>query len=719
MRLKEVTLHEYCQHSHRVLKFEEGLNALVGRNGAGKSNALKGVYAALTGDFGRNAGVKRDNIRQLANEKSDSYVNLVFTHGANTFKVSHSLRNGTAKLRINEEEPVAGTRQVTDRIFKMLGVSPKLIADHVFVEQGDVAAFLSAVDSDRAKLCERLFGTEIASTIYKRIGEHLDALEVPTIGDLRDKCLERIADTEFKIAEIDDKLQAYADLPVDYDPSKDELQEVVARWRALQQVKLDVLRLTEQEERLAKLLASKRTEYERLQADYETLHSYVEVEIKPREAARKEFVSWDAYDRVQHLAKVYDSEEAKAQTEFADNPRPEKPVDFVELQTIPKDAWNLERSELIRTCNVLKQFIATAESGSPECMTCGTPMNELLSSLSARKENLADAQRRLGVLHEQLKRSDLYRQVLAGWNTWYGMWVTSKEGRERRKRDLQFVAKPTRSREELRKYLDELVDMERARDGIKFELDRLGYDKMEGQYENQAKQLKAKCQELAEYDVTESDAAMATKIIGDRTEAWRQLTALTAEQDSLFKMLEDSQKTLAEIELMAQQAVAVRAWEKRLVEMRQVFHRDGAPKISAESNLRILQEDVNDLLFRFDAPYRVSVADNLSFTAHFYRGEKTGIKQPASRLSGGEEVLLALAFRIAVHSRFAGELGLLCMDEPTSGLDQRNLSCVATAFDRLRELCRNTGLQVIMVTHDERLFPLFDRVINLSEDTSD
>ena len=58
LRLKTLELQWYCQHAHLVWNFQPGLIGICGPNGAGKSNAINAVYAALTGDFSRQAGGK-------------------------------------------------------------------------------------------------------------------------------------------------------------------------------------------------------------------------------------------------------------------------------------------------------------------------------------------------------------------------------------------------------------------------------------------------------------------------------------------------------------------------------------------------------------------------------------------------------------------------------------------------------------------------------------
>lgn len=76
-------------------------------------------------------------------------------------------------------------------------------------------------------------------------------------------------------------------------------------------------------------------------------------------------------------------------------------------------------------------------------------------------------------------------------------------------------------------------------------------------------------------------------------------------------------------------------------------------------------------------------------------------------------MLLALAFRVAVNSLFAGTAGLLCLDEPTESLDERNLACLEVAIGKMRDLSESRGLQCLLVTHEPSFEVLFDGVLRL------
>jgi lipoprotein-releasing system ATP-binding protein len=77
-----------------------------------------------------------------------------------------------------------------------------------------------------------------------------------------------------------------------------------------------------------------------------------------------------------------------------------------------------------------------------------------------------------------------------------------------------------------------------------------------------------------------------------------------------------------------------------------------------------------------------------------------------SELSGGE------LQRAAIARALAGGPSILLADEPTGNLDAVTGS---TVLDLLRDLNRERGLTMIMVTHDQQIAQQADRVVRLAE----
>lgn len=79
---------------------------------------------------------------------------------------------------------------------------------------------------------------------------------------------------------------------------------------------------------------------------------------------------------------------------------------------------------------------------------------------------------------------------------------------------------------------------------------------------------------------------------------------------------------------------------------------------------------------------------------------------PAGRLSTGQQQ------RVAAARALIGSPALIVADEPTSALDA---SAQGAFLDLLFEQCRAAGSTLLMVSHDARIAPRFDRAVNLAE----
>jgi exonuclease SbcC len=139
------------------------------------------------------------------------------------------------------------------------------------------------------------------------------------------------------------------------------------------------------------------------------------------------------------------------------------------------------------------------------------------------------------------------------------------------------------------------------------------------------------------------------------------------------------------------------------------MHKSNLPKRLTVNYLKKTVVKMNEYLEDFNAPFRIYSDDELVFWAKFNDGRKL----PAARLSGGEKVVLALAFRLAVQFGVAAGVNLLVLDEPTVGLDDDNIECLATAFNRLRAMSKSSGLQVLVVSHEKAMERMCDHTLSL------
>ena len=82
------------------------------------------------------------------------------------------------------------------------------------------------------------------------------------------------------------------------------------------------------------------------------------------------------------------------------------------------------------------------------------------------------------------------------------------------------------------------------------------------------------------------------------------------------------------------------------------------------------------------------------------------LRQPGTSLSGGQQQQLAIARALA------GRPPIILADEPTSALDAETGMSVTQL---LKEMAREGGHTVVVVTHDNRIFHLADRIVSIED----
>jgi putative ABC transport system ATP-binding protein len=76
------------------------------------------------------------------------------------------------------------------------------------------------------------------------------------------------------------------------------------------------------------------------------------------------------------------------------------------------------------------------------------------------------------------------------------------------------------------------------------------------------------------------------------------------------------------------------------------------------------------------------------------------------QLSGGE------CQRVAIARALANDPAVILADEPTAALDVANGLSV---MQLLTDLVRRRGATLVVVTHDQRIFPFADRILHLTD----
>ena len=150
-------------------------------------------------------------------------------------------------------------------------------------------------------------------------------------------------------------------------------------------------------------------------------------------------------------------------------------------------------------------------------------------------------------------------------------------------------------------------------------------------------------------------------------------------------------------------------------------------KLSASARDRFRAEQLGVIFQQFNLLPFGSVADNILLPLRFAPIRRNRVKDAKSEVARlcaalglpvdiGREKASSLSVgqqqRVAVARALIGHPPLIIADEPTSALDINNQDAF---LDLLFTQAQTQGTSVVMVSHDERLGPRFDRILHMEE----
>ena len=162
----------------------EGLVAITGPTGAGKSTILDAVSLALYGRTPRLNRINKSVNEIISRRTAECFAEVTFETQAGSFRCHWSQRRAKKKADGELQPPKheiadagsgdileAGVTGVAARVEAVTGMDFDRFTRTMFLAQGSFAAFLLAAPDERAPVLEQITGTDIYSRISRRVHE--------------------------------------------------------------------------------------------------------------------------------------------------------------------------------------------------------------------------------------------------------------------------------------------------------------------------------------------------------------------------------------------------------------------------------------------------------------------------------------------------------------------------------------------------------------------
>lgn len=723
MKLTKVEINNLFQHEHIEQDLTGHLIGIVGTNGCGKSNFLNAIHYAFAGEV---PGKVKEKLLRWGADVGN--VKVDFDFNGTACSIDRSVGKNSVTFWFGKTK-YTGTTKVAAAILDHLGLD-KDVLRMVFVKQAELDAVLFEAASKRETAFQRMCGIGEATRVHKKIGEVLgdNFPPLPDYGEQIAVAKEELATQEDQLGELEkfekDMLAFLAQ------NDKDQLVQDKLTYQSLVQSIKSAIDTAQQMAMSMKAIGADQHSIDEIdkQLGGATLEA-VDEEIL---TTQKRLESAKEYKRL-YTAFI------KKREELAEIGTP--PCTPEELEELKKHA-ELVKNELLDISGSMALYekllesLKAHEADMTQCPMCGSDIQDLqilkqrvsqelmLCEQRKAKINTNAESRHVELSGEHqvyLAKSELLQKQVEEANTMLQAADAVEENIPKLEADLAGMSS-------VRVDLNRLVQ-KRDQANTRISLQQQQYLDLEAKHQEhvkvvnsapQTKDLDMELDTMLEH-VSERSVSVENALAGVHQHEVR-LGNIRGSISVLKTNKAKLEKTIDQIKEKRDQQGLYKEVVGTIENVRDWFHYKNGPHDLAVSVLDELTEDVNKYLLELNAPFSVAAEDTaLAYKCYFNDGRTvpTDVTPEASDLSGGQKIMLAIAFRFASYCMFANKQGVLSLDEPTVYLDEHNVGNFCTLLSKIREVAEKLDLQIFISTHERAVIPKLDAVIDLSPQTKE
>ena len=743
LHLTKVRLRNFRVHEDYTFEpMEEGVTAIVGKNGHGKSTIIDGIAWAIYGTK-PNSGIKNSSWRRLdAPEDEESFVDAVFDLDGSELRVKRSIvnaKNGGTKCECwldGTLEAGPAVSHAESWLTKKLGLDESGFLSTVLVQQKHVNQLVAASRTERRRTLEKLTGiTAITSALdqakleEKTYSKAVDALGIEdgklpvlrkTAEDneaLRAKTLEQVSKMEERLAKLDESGRALRG-------KVDEMDSRLVESRRARDEKTRADSIVDSmTERMAELSKTRDALKAALPAD--RLDSSETAEVR-RELETAEAGLLEAKTKANALQSTVAARPTTVELDDAGNAvsDAEEKLAAIDVQTAmdgieeSRAAIAVARAEGMAAKKSLGELSGVGDDGAAACPTCRQPLadpsgliSELEAKLDATRSTAACERRKIEGFEETVKAADAAREAVSEAKTRLAAMDKAVEAAAAAESELPLALSTVESAEATVKSLRTTVsrfneykakydEYDRVMGELKTVVSRLEaasrdsrlagekLDEVGSVNEESLARLRAELE-----DKRSKRADLNAAVVGKKGEAElaaEKARAASSEADSLEAQMEKRKGLLSKLEVSSSAVMVLGKFREHLI-------LSAIPQVT---------DYASELINKISDGKFTSIAIDKKFDVSVETGD--GVVESVSQLSGGEEDLVAICLRLAISVMLSdGTPTMLILDEVLTAMDSDRAAAILEAMQGI------SGGQIIIVAHNEIIKSIADKVVEL------
>lgn len=235
MRLNQLHLRNFRQHTDTAIDFDSGLTGIIGPNGSGKSTILEAIAWALYGTPAVRG--TKEGIRSLrAPARASVRVELDFDLAGHRYHVARTLTSAELYLD-GASAPIANTLTgVTGLLRRRMGMTQQEFFNTYFTGQKELSVMAAMGPAERAQFLSRVLGYERLRGAQVLVRERRNVIRGELAGlqsAMPDSAVvaHALAETESRRKDAQDRAQAALRR---LQKAHESVSEIEPRWKAAQ-----------------------------------------------------------------------------------------------------------------------------------------------------------------------------------------------------------------------------------------------------------------------------------------------------------------------------------------------------------------------------------------------------------------------------------------------------------------------------------------------------